>query len=194
MLKKLIRKIINRLFLRKFDDIKVQKGQLFERQLEINLKKINSLNETYFKVFSQDFEDGIIQFFLKSLNIENVKFIEIGTQDYSESNTRYIFETMRCEGLIIDPTLDLEKKINSFLRIWKNKMIIHNGYVDTQNVVELLYKYSFNKNIDLFSLDIDGIDYWVLKSLPQKISKILIAEYNPFFGDKYEITAPNIKK
>ena len=31
MLKKLIRKIIDRLFLRKFDDIKIQKGQLFER-------------------------------------------------------------------------------------------------------------------------------------------------------------------
>ena len=84
MLKKLIRKIIDRLFLRKFDDIKIQKGQLFERFLETNLKKINNLNETHFKVFSQDYEDGIIQFFLKSLNIENVKFVEIGTQDYSE--------------------------------------------------------------------------------------------------------------
>ena len=92
MLKKLIRKIIDRLFLRKFDDIKIQKGQLFERFLEKNLKKINNLNETYFKVFSQDYEDGIIQFFLKSLNVENVKFIEIGTQDYSESNTRYILK------------------------------------------------------------------------------------------------------
>ena len=92
-------------FLRKFDDIKIQKGQLFERFLETNLKKINNLNETHFKVFSQDYEDGIIQFFLKSLNIENVKFVEIGTQDYSESNTCYIFETKKCEGLLIDPTL-----------------------------------------------------------------------------------------
>ena len=150
MLKKLIRKIIDRLFLRKFDDIKIQKGQLFERFLEKNLKKINNLNETYFKVFSQDYEDGIIQFFLKSLNVENVKFIEIGTQDYSESNTRYIFETMRCEGLLIDPTPNLEQKINSFLRIWKNKIIIHNDYVDAENIVELLSKYSFDKNLDLF--------------------------------------------
>ncbi len=194
MLKKLIRKIIDRLFLRKFDDIKIQKGQLFERFLEKNLKKINNLNETYFKVFSQDYEDGIIQFFLKSLNVENVKFIEIGTQDYSESNTRYIFETMRCEGLLIDPTPNLEQKINSFLRIWKNKIIIHNDYVDAENIVELLSKYSFDKNLDLFSLDIDGIDYWILKSLPPKLSKILVTEYNPFFGDKYEISAPNIKK
>ena len=113
------------------------------------------MNETHFKVFSQDYEDGIIQFFLKSLNVENVKFIEIGTQDYSESNTRYIFETMRCEGLLIDPTPNLEQKINSFLRIWKNKIIIHNDYVDAENIVELLSKYSFDKNLDLFSLDID---------------------------------------
>ncbi len=194
MLKKLIRKIIDRLFLRKFDDIKIQKGQLFERFLETNLKKINNLNETHFKVFSQDYEDGIIQFFLKSLNIENVKFVEIGTQDYSESNTRYIFETKKCEGLLIDPTPNLEQKINSFLRVWKNKIIIHNDYIDAENIIELLSKYSFDKNLDLFSLDIDGIDYWVLKSLPHKISKIFVAEYNPFFGEKYEITTPYIKK
>ena len=110
MLKKLIRKILNRFFLRSLDDIKIQKGQLFERNLEMNLNKIEKLEQSYFQVFSQDYEDGIIQYLLKSLKIENVKFVEIGTQDYSESNTRYIFETMKCEGLIIDPTPNLEKK------------------------------------------------------------------------------------
>jgi len=128
MLKRLIRKILDRLFLRKFDDIKIQKGQIFEKHLDQNLKNIKSLNETYFKVFSQDTEDGIIQYFLKALKIDDVKFVEIGTQDYSESNTRYIYETMRCEGLIIDPTQNLNQKINSILRVWKNKMSIHNDY------------------------------------------------------------------
>ena len=84
--------------------------QIFEKTLVSDLKNIKSLNQTYFKVFSQDVEDGIIQYLLKSLDIKNVKFVEIGTQDYSESNTRYIFETMRCNGLIIDPTPNLEKK------------------------------------------------------------------------------------
>ena len=194
MLKRLIRKILDRLFLRKFDDIKIQKGQIFERHLDQNLKNIKSLNETYFKVFSQDTEDGILQYFLKALKIDDVKFVEIGTQDYSESNTRYIYETMRCEGLIIDPTQNLNQKINSILRVWKNKMSIHNDYIDSENINEILSKYSFEKNIDLFSLDIDGIDYWVLESLPKKISKIFIAEYNPFFGDENEITTPNIKR
>ena len=151
MLKKLIRKILDRLFLRKFDDIKIQKGQLFERQLETNIQNIKDLNETYFKIFSQDYEDGIIQYFLKSLNIQDVKFVEIGTQDYSESNTRYIFETMRCEGLIIDPTPNLEKKINSILRTWKNTLKIHNDFVNSKNVNEIIQNNSFDKDLDIFS-------------------------------------------
>ena len=194
MLKKLIRKILNRLFLRKFDDIKVQKGQLFERHLEQNLNKITTIEETFFKVFSQDYEDGIIQYLIKSLGLKNIKFVEIGTQDYSESNTRYIFETMRCEGLIIDPTPNLEKKINAILRTWKNTLKIHNEYVNSQNVIEIIKKNSFDKDLDIFSLDIDGIDYWILEKLPNKISKIFIIEYNPYFGSEKEICAPNIEK
>lgn len=193
MLKKLIRKILNRLFLRKFDDIKVQKGQLFERHLEQNLNKITSIEETFFKVFSQDYEDGIIQYLIKSLSLKNIKFVEIGTQDYSESNTRYIFETMRCEGLIIDPTPNLKKKISSFLRTWKNTLTIHNDFINSNNVVEIIEKNSFEKNLDIFSLDIDGIDYWILEKLPKKIAKIFIIEYNPYFGSKKEICAPNIE-
>lgn len=193
MLKKLIRKILNRLFLRKFDDIKVQKGQLFERHLEQNLNKITTIEETFFKVFSQDYEDGIIQYLIKSLSLKNIKFVEIGTQDYSESNTRYIFETMRCEGLIIDPTPNLKKKISSFLRTWKNTLTIHNDFINSNNVVEIIEKNSFEKNLDIFSLDIDGIDYWILEKLPKKIAKIFIIEYNPYFGSKKEICAPNIE-
>ena len=67
---------MDRLFLRKFDDIKIQKGQIFEKNLSSDIKNIKSLNQTYFKVFSQDTEDGIIQYLLKSLNIQTVKFVE----------------------------------------------------------------------------------------------------------------------
>lgn len=194
MIKKIFRKIVNRLFLRKIDDIKIQKGQIFEKQLVKDLKNIKDIKETYFKVFSQDTEDGIIQYLLKSLNLNNVKFVEIGTQDYSESNTRYIFETMRCEGLIIDPYPHLKKRINTFLRLWKNKLSIYNDFIDSENILDVLKDYSFKDNIDLFSLDIDGIDFWVLKEIPPGISKIFVVEYNPFFGSKKEITTPNIKK
>ena len=51
----------------------------------------------------------------------------------------------------------------------------------------------FLDGIDLFSLDIDGIDYWILKELPIGFCKILVVEYNPYFGSEFKITVPNIK-
>jgi len=194
MLKKIIRKILDRLFLRKFDDEKIQKGLLFERQLDLNYEKIKNLEDAYFKIFSQDFEDGVIQYLLRCLKLKSLKFVEIGTQDYSESNTRYLYETRRCEGLLIDPYPNLRKKIGSILRVWKNTLKIHNDFIDGDNINYVLEKYSFNNNIDLFSIDIDGIDYWVLEKIPDKISKIFIVEYNPYFGPNKHITTPNIKK
>ena len=190
MIKKVFRKIVDRLFLRKIDDIKVQKGMLFEKYLQTNLKNIKSLDEVYFKVFSQDTEDGIIQYCLKTLNIDNLRFVEIGTQDYSESNTRYLFETMRCEGLIVDPYPNLKKKINSFLRLWKNTLHIHNDFADEENINSILKKYSMEKKIDLFSIDIDGNDYWVWKEINVIDPIIVIIEYNSSFGFVNKVSIP----
>ena len=194
MVKNYFLKSFRKLFLRDIDDLKIQNGKLFENRIQREIGAYKQLNEVYFKIFSQDFEDGIIQYLIKSLNINSVKFVEIGTQDYSESNTRYIYETIKCDGLIIDPYPNLKKHVGSLLRIWKNNLKIYNNFVDGENINLILNNYSFNKNIDLFSIDIDGIDYWVLKEIPKKISKIFIVEYNPYFGPSKEITTPNIKR
>ena len=52
----------------------------------------NNINEYEFSNFSQNGEDGIIDYLLYSLNIDVPKFLEIGVGNYKESNTRYLFE------------------------------------------------------------------------------------------------------
>ena len=59
-----------------------------------------------------------------------------------------------------------------------NNIKIHNNFVNPGNINEILKKNGFIDNIDLFSIDIDGIDYWVIKELKPEISKIFIL--NPF--------------
>lgn len=178
---------------RQFDDLKLQNGINFSHNLSTRLKSIKSLDQAYFKVFSQNYEDGIIDYLLQSLEIKKVKFVEIGTQDYSESNTRFLFEKNSTKGLIIDGHPNLKNDVSKILKIWKGHLQVHNEYIDSENILDILNKYSFDCDLDLFSLDIDGIDYWILKKIKPKTSKIIVAEYNPFFGDKYEITVPNIK-
>ena len=178
---------------KKFETLKIQNSKNFFFNLELNLEKINNIDQANYKVFSQNGEDGIIQYLIKSLKLNHIKFVEIGTQDYTESNTRYIFQTMRCEGLIIDPIKNLETLVKKNIpKFWKNNLKIINKFATPENINSLLDNSNFHKDIDLFSLDIDGIDYWIIKKLKKNISKIFVAEYNPYFGPDLEITVPNI--
>ena len=180
--------------LKNFEKQKIQVSKNFFLNLELNLDKIENIDSINYKVFSQNGEDGIIQYLIKSLKLKKIKFVEIGTEDYSESNTRYIFETTRCDGLIIDPLKNLKDKVkNTVTNFWKNNLLIINDFASPRNINLILEKNNFNNNIDLFSIDIDGADYWIIKELKKNISKIFVAEYNPYFGPDLEITVPNIE-
>lgn len=178
---------------KKFETLKIQNAKNFFFNLELNLENINDIDQANYKVFSQNGEDGIIQYLIKTLKLNYIKFVEIGTEDYSESNTRYIFQTMRCDGLIIDPFKNLETLVKKNIPIfWKNNLKIINKFATPENINSLLDNSNFHNDIDLFSLDIDGIDYWIIEKLKKNISKIFVAEYNPYFGPDLEITVPNI--
>lgn len=180
----------NQIFLRKFDELKLQNGQIFSLFLKNNINSIKNLDEISFKVFSQNNEDSILEYLILSLKLKDIKFIEIGTGDYSESNTRYIYEKYNCDGLIIDNTLNLISKVSKRLSLWKGNLEIEENLVNVENVNILIEKYFPNRNVDIFSLDIDGIDYWILKELSDDISKVIVAEYNPYFGPELKITVP----
>ena len=155
-------------------------------------KNIESLSDTEFKIYSQNGEDGILDYLIFSLGIKRPKFIEIGIGDYSESNSRFIFERTSSKGMVIDSILDLEKKIKKRIKVWKGDLKIVNKEINSKNALDILKKDEMLNDLDLFSIDIDGIDYWVLDKLPKFFSKIVVLEYNPTFGFELEITVPNI--
>lgn len=186
-------KIFNNFFKSYQDKKKFMIGNSHILNFRKNYKNIKNLNEVDYKIFSQNGEDGIIDYLLFSLKIEKPKFVEIGVGDYSESNTRFIFERCSSEGLIIDSIDNFKEKVSKNVKLWRGDIQIIQKNIDTENILESLQEYNFSENVDLFSLDIDGIDYWILKKLPKKFCKILVAEYNPYFGDKLKISVPNIK-
>ena len=90
------------------------------------------------------------------------KFIEIGTGDYSESNTRFLFERTNCKGLIVDCIKNLKKKVSRNTKLWKGDLTIVEEFVDSENITKILKDNNFFEEIDLFSLDIYGVDYCVI--------------------------------
>lgn len=152
---------------------------------------VRKLNDLDYKIFSQNGEDGIIDYFLNRLGIENPKFVEIGIGDYSECNTRFIFERTSAKGLVIDCIEDLKDKVSKNINLWKGDLRVVNEEINSNNIIEILNKDFFLNELDFFSLDIDGNDYWILEKMPNNFSKIAVIEYNSVFGPDLKVTIPN---
>ena len=193
MINKIFIKILNKLFKNYFDKKLLMLGTSHILNMRKNYKNISNLNEVDFKVFSQNGEDGIIDYLLFSLQIEKPKFIEIGVGDYYESNTRFLFERSSGDGLIIDIIDNFQKRVEKNIRLWRGNLKILNRKIDSENILATLKEFNFFDNIDLFSIDVDSIDYWILEKMPKKFCKLIVAEYNPYFGSNLEISVPNDK-
>ena len=87
----------------------------------------------------------------------------------------------------------MEEKVKPFVNLWKGDLRIVNKKINSDNILPALNEFC-DYEIDIFSLDIDSIDYWIIDKLPNNISKIFVAEYNPVFGPDLKITVPNIKE
>jgi len=163
-------------------------------QISLNRDKyaeVEDLIETEVNTFSQNGEDGIIDYLIHKLNVDNKNFVEIGVGNYRESNTRFLYNRYHPKGLIIDYIDDMTNKVKKHVNFWKGDLRVCNHKIDSENILDLLNK-NCDYEIDLFSIDIDSIDYWIIKKLKNNISKIFVAEYNPVFGAELEVTVPNI--
>ena len=200
MLNKIIFKVIKSvvLFLKKinlkkflFDKLIFNIGlnQILENRK--NYQSMNDIVEAELKIFSQNGEDGIIDYLIYKLKLNSLNFVELGVGDYRESNTRFLYNRYHPKGLIVDSIENLENKVKPYVNLWKGDLRICNKQITFDNINDILKQYS-NFEIDIFSIDIDSIDYWIIKKIQKNISKIFIAEYNPVFGPTLEVTVPNI--
>ena len=133
--------------------------------MQKNYSKVTSLSEVDYKIFSQNGEDGILDYLLYQLEIQKPKFLEIGVGDYSECNTRFIFERCSPKGTIIDLLNNLEEKVKKNVLLWKGELNIINKNINSENILKILNEHDTLNQLDLFSLDIDGIDYWILEKM-----------------------------
>ena len=158
------------------------------------LKKIKNFSEIEFQVFSQWGEDGIIDWIISKVNNLPKKFLEIGTENYKESNTRYLLISRNWDGFIIESDKKAVSEIKSQKIYWKHNLKIKNQFISKENINRTIKSLKVPKKIGFLSLDIDGIDYWILKELKDLDPIILACEYNSLFGSKKSITVPYKKK
>ncbi len=145
------------------------------------------LNKHEYQVLSQNGEDGIISEIFNRIGVTNKFFVETGIGDGIENNTTHLILN-KFSGLWIESNSksvkNIEKKVKNIIH--QNKLILKNAFVNAENIEELFREAKVPNEFDLLSIDIDGNDYWVWKSIKNYNPRLVVIEYNASLGPKVE--------
>lgn len=142
-----------------------------------------------FSGFSQNGEDGIIDVLCSQLKEANRYFIEIGASDGIENNTAWLLVAEKYNGIMIEGNPRLVERARRVVEPYSIGAECRNMFITLQNVGELVGT-SCYRDPDVFSLDIDGNDYYIAKAILDGglRPKIIVVEYNSVFGPERSMT------
>jgi hypothetical protein len=150
---------------------------------------LDNINNYEFRITSQNNEDGLIKFVFDTIEVKKINFIEIGF-DFFENNSLNLFKKSN-KGLMIDGSFEkcfLLKYIIKIFYPFKNIKVV-NSLVYKENINNLINTHFLNDEIDFLSIDVDGIDYYLLEKINIK-PKLICIEYNHWFGSEQSVTVP----
>lgn len=166
--------------------IALSKGGAMMHARDINLTQPSTWE---FSGFSQNGEDGILDVLRKNLSNSNRYFVEIGAADGIENNTGWILIAERYNGIMIDGNPKLVERANRMVTGYSIGAECHNMFV-TRESVKNIKRMAIHDDPDVFSLDIDGNDYYIAKSILDNgfRPKIFVVEYNSVYGPNRSMT------
>jgi len=170
---------------------------IFRRQLasliraayfDTNIPAPLALQARRFRLRSQNEEDGIILSLLEATGVGSRRFVEIGCGG-SGGNSAVLALDMGWSGLMIDGHPRAARVAGHEFRPNSGVTVVH-AMVSPENVNALLQQHGYTGEVDLLSIDIDSIDYWILDALDACTARVLVLEYNAHFGPTRAITLP----
>jgi hypothetical protein len=157
-------------------------------------QQLPNFQETGCHIYSQTDEDGFLLYIFSLIGFTNKQVVEICAGDGFECNAANLIINHGWKGLLFDgnPTnIQIGKKIyNSIKSRIKNIPKLVNAWITAENVNKLITKSGFKGEIDLLSLDLDGIDYWIWKSINCIQPRVVILEYNNNRSVEESVTIP----
>lgn len=154
---------------------------------------VRSLSDTEYSIFSQWGEDGILDFLCESLGVKRPTVVDFGAGDVRYSNFRWLLQSRGGSGVFVDARPDLAESLDSSgLRLYTDSHTIKTflNYENSKETFQTACGLLEGRELDFFSLDIDGQDYWVLESLEDIRPKVILLEYQAYLGSELAVTVP----
>jgi hypothetical protein len=150
-----------------------------------NYRYISDIRQAEVRVFSQNGEDGILDYIFETCGLIKPSILELGSGNFSECNSKFANFSRNSGVYLVDSHEGLNEIYEKYRsRRVKSKFFFERVWLDKSNVLKVFGRArEALAHIDVLSLDIDGNDYWLLCELPLRELEVIIVEYNPSLSD-----------
>ncbi len=145
-----------------------------------------------FRLRSQNEEDGIVLALLDAVGVTRRRFVEIGSGG-TGGNSAVLAYDMGWSGMMIEASARGAAVARELFRHNPGVTVLQK-FATADNVNSLLrHATDDDPEVDLMSIDVDSVDYWLLDALNTKVCRprVLVLEYNAHFGPTRAVTVPN---
>jgi hypothetical protein len=151
---------------------------------------LNDINNYEYKKTSQNNEDGIIEFIFSKIGLKKINFVEIGFDFYQNNSLNFLGRVNK--GLFIDSSETKVIKLKSIIALlypFKNINVVKK-FIDKDNLNSIIDDhFLIDEEIDFFSIDVDGNDYYLFENLNVR-PKVICIEYNFWYGSDVKCSVP----
>jgi len=140
-----------------------------------------------FGYLSQNEEDGLLLALFKRIGTTDRRFVEIGC-GMNGGNSGFLAQECGWSGLMVDAKTASVDKVQ--VRFKGHPVRVAKQRVSREGVNAMLEKFGFMGELDLLSIDIDGMDYWVWEAVTACSPRVVAIEYNWLFGAERAVTIP----
>jgi hypothetical protein len=154
---------------------------------DMKLEPPYDLQAERFSYSSQNDEDGLILALFKRIGASNRRFVELGC-GMNGGNSGFLASELGWHGLMVDARDDAIRKI--VIRFTGHDVTARHRRVTREDINEFITECGFAGEIDLLSIDIDGMDYWIWEALTACNPRLVAIEYNWLFGPDRAVTIP----
>lgn len=150
-------------------------------------------DEVEFRNFSQTGEDGILHYIFSLIGTTNKRCAEICAGVGSECNSANLILKHGWDALLVDGNENHVARGKEFFSHHPDSKVVPPLYlqrwITRDNINDILEDAGFSGELDLFSLDMDGVDYWIWDAITAINPRVVVVEYQSEFGEE-PVTVP----
>lgn len=154
---------------------------------------MNSILKNKRNVYSQNGEDGILEYIFNKLNIDKGTFIEFGAWDGKHLSNTFNLFNKNWDGIYIESEASRFNTLLHNFKDFRDRIDCVNAYVgfsDNDNLDTLIEKHSSKRKFDFVSIDVDGLDYFIFDKMKKYLPKVICIEVNSGHHPEYPHIIP----